>query len=147
SVVNGARIVGPALAGVLVAWLGEGLCFLLNGLSYIAVIVGLLKMQLSTERVERPVGSTLSHIKEGFEYVRNNQSIRAILLLLAFVSLCGLPYMVLMPIFADRVLGGGAHTLGLLMGAAGVGALGGALTLAIRRQVEGLGRIVALSVG
>jgi len=147
SVVNGARIVGPALAGVLVAWLGEGLCFLLNGVSYLAVIVGLLRMQLSTERVERPVGSTLSHLKEGFVYVRNNQPIRAILLLLAFVSLCGLPYMVLMPIFADRVLGGGPHTLGLLMGAAGVGALTGALTLAVRREVEGLGRIVALSGG
>jgi MFS family permease len=147
SVVNGARIVGPALAGILVAWLGEGLCFLLNGVSYIAVIVGLLRMQRSTDRAERPAGSTLSHLQEGFEYVRAHQPIRAILLLLAFVSLCGLPYMVLMPIFADRILGGGPHTLGLLMGAAGVGALGGALTLAVRRQVEGLGRIVALSVG
>ncbi|HEV8716097.1 MAG TPA: MFS transporter [Candidatus Binatia bacterium] len=146
SVVNSARIVGPALAGVLVAWLGEGLCFLLNGLSYVAVIVGLLRMQLHHNPAERPVGSPLTHLQEGFAYVRGTRPVRALLLLLALVSLCGFPYMVLMPIFADRILGGGPRTLGILMGAAGVGALGGALALAARRQVQGLGRIVALSV-
>ena len=146
SVVNSARIVGPALAGVLVAWLGEGLCFLLNGLSYVAVLVGLLRMRLHDSPAQRPSGSPLTHLQEGFAYVRGTRPVRALLLLLAFVSLCGFPYMVLMPIFADRILGGGPRTLGILLGAAGVGALGGALALAARRQVQGLGRIVALSV-
>jgi predicted MFS family arabinose efflux permease len=103
-------------------------------------------MQLHDNPVEQPVGSPLTHLQEGFAYVYGTRPVRALLLLLAFVSLCGFPYMVLMPIFADRILGGGPRTLGILLGAAGVGALGGAVALAARRQVQGLGRIVALSV-
>ncbi len=146
SMINGARIVGPALAGILVASIGEGLCFLLNGVSYIVVIIGLLSIRTGNSKVERPRGSALSNLKEGFDYVRRTRPVRALLLLIALVSICGLPYIVLMPIFAAQVLGAGARGLGILMGAAGVGALSGALTLAARRKVEGLGRVVALSV-
>lgn len=146
SMINGARIVGPALAGVIVAWLGEGLCFLLNGLSFIAVIAGLLAIRLDRKQSAQPDRSALSALKEGFDFVRSTRHVRALLMLVAFVSIFGLSYIVLMPIFADGVLGGGPRALGLLLGAAGIGALGGALTLAARREVHGLGRVVAVSV-
>jgi MFS family permease len=145
SMFNGARIVGPAIAGILVAKIGEGWCFFVNGVSYIAVIAGLLMM-----RVERPAAlaqaaSPLAHIIEGFDFARRAVPIRTILLLLGLVSLVAMPYVVLMPIFADRILHGGAKGLGILMGATGVGALLGALTLASREGVRGLGRLVAVS--
>jgi MFS family permease len=145
SMFNAARIIGPAIAGVLVARIGEGWCFFSNGVSYIAVIAGLLLM-----RVERPGqlargASPLAHIIEGFRFVRRTAPIRVLLLLLGLVSLVAMPYTVLMPIFADRVLHGGARGLGILMGATGVGALLGALTLASRSGVRGLGRWVAFS--
>ena len=145
SMFNGARIVGPAIAGILVAKIGEGWCFAVNGVSYLAVIAGLLMM-----RVERPMalakeGSPLTHIVEGFNFVRQTAPIRAILMLLGLVSLVAMPYVVLMPVFADKVLHGGARGLGILMGATGVGALFGALTLATRKGVRGLGRWVAFS--
>ena len=145
SMFNGARIVGPAIAGILVAKIGEGWCFAVNGVSYLAVIAGLLMM-----RVERPMalakeGSPLNHIIEGFNFVRQTTPIRAILMLLGLVSLVAMPYVVLMPVFADKVLHGGAKGLGILMGATGVGALCGALTLATRKGVRGLGRWVAFS--
>jgi len=146
TMVNGARIVGPAIAGLIVAWLGEGQCFLINALSYAVVIFGLLLIRIDRKDLERPHGSALADLKEGFEYVRRTGPVRAVLLLIALVSVCGLPYTVLMPIFADQVLGGGPRVLGILLGAAGVGALGGALTLAARPGPEGLGRVVALSV-
>jgi MFS family permease len=146
SMINGARIAGPALAGIIIAWLGEGLCFLLNGLSFIAVIAGLLAMRLDRKRSARADGSAISALKEGFDFVRGTRTVRALLLLVAFVSIFGLSYIVLMPIFADAVLDGGPRALGLLLGAAGVGALGGALTLAARREVRGLGRVVSASV-
>ncbi len=147
SMFNGARIIGPAIAGILVAKIGEGWCFFANGISYIAVIIGLLLMQL-----ERPVyrpakGSPLANIIEGFQFARQESPIRALLLLLGLVSLVSMPYTVLMPIFADKVLHGGARGLGILMGATGVGALLGALTLATRTGVRGLGRWVAFSCG
>ncbi len=155
SMFNGARVIGPAVAGVLVARLGEGWCFFANGVSYIAVIVGLLLM-----KVESPAraiaGSPIEHIVEGFRFVNDTAPIRALLMLLGIVSMTGMPYVVLMPIFADKILhtGGqelasliGAHDLGavrlgILMGAAGVGALLGALTLAVRSGVKGLSRWV-----
>jgi MFS family permease len=146
SMINSARIVGPAIAGLIVAWLGEGLCFLLNGLSYVAVIAGLFVIRTTAARARQPEGSAISALKEGFDYVRKTGPVRALLFLVAFVSIFGLSYIVLMPIFADRVLGGGALAFGLMLGAAGVGALAGALTLAGRREVRGLGRVVALSV-
>src|SRR5438874_1167907 len=143
SMFNGARIVGPAIAGVLVASVGEGWCFFINAVSYIAVITGLLMMNV---KFSRPVhiASPLEQIKEGFRYVRNTGPIRALLLLLGLVSLVGMPYAVLMPIFADRILHVGARGLGLLMGATGVGALLGALTLAAKQSVKGLGKWVAV---
>ena len=146
SMFNGARIVGPAIAGILVAGVGEGWCFFGNAVSYIAVIIGILLMKVT--HVARPrTGSTFSHIAEGFGYVYATKPVRALLLLLGLVSLMGMPYAVLMPIFADQYLGGGASTLGFLMGASGIGALLAALTLASRRQVFGLGRWIAFACG
>jgi len=142
SMFNGARVIGPAIAGILVAKIGEGWCFFANAVSYIAVIIGLLLM-----RVQSPVrvvmASPFEHMMEGFRFVNRTAPIRALLLLLGLVSLVGMPYVVLMPIFADQILHGGARGLGILMGATGVGALLGALTLAFREGVKGLGRWVA----
>jgi MFS family permease len=145
SMFNGARIVGPALAGVLVASIGEGWCFFANGISYIAVIIGLLMMRVDAPGKLAGDGSQLQHILEGFRFAMSTGPIRAILLLLGLVSLVGMPYTVLMPIFADRILHGGARGLGILMGATGVGALLGALTLASRSGLSGLGRWITLS--
>jgi len=145
SMFNAARIVGPAVAGVLVARIGEGWCFLANGLSYIAVIVGLLLMRPPRPYYLGSSASPLEHFVEGFRFAWGNAPIRALLLLLGLVSLVGMPYTVLMPIFADRILHGGARGLGILMGATGVGALLGALTLATRQGVRGLSRWVAFS--
>jgi MFS family permease len=145
SMVNGARIVGPAVAGILVASVGEGWCFFINAASYVAVIAGLLMMRITRhERVPLP-GSALANIAEGFRFVAQTAPVRALLVLLGVISLMGMPYAVLMPIFADRILHGGASGLGLLMGASGAGALVGALSLAVRRGMRGLGRWVALS--
>jgi MFS family permease len=147
SMVNGARVVGPAVAGLLVAAVGEGWCFLLNGISYLAVIAGLLLMNVPTRPKTRPERSVLRDTIEGFRFVTETAPVRALLLLLGLVSLAGMPYAVLMPIFADQVLHGGPRGLGLLMGATGVGALAGALSLAMRSGVSGLGRWVATSAG
>jgi MFS family permease len=146
SMFNGARIVGPAIAGILVAAVGEGWCFFANAVSYIAVIVGLLMMKI-TPVTRKQASSAFSHIAEGFRYVATTKPIRALLLLLGLVSLTGMPYAVLMPIFADQYLGGGSSTLGFLMGASGVGALTAALVLASRKAVFGLGRWVAFACG
>ncbi len=145
SMFNGARIIGPAIAGILVASIGEGWCFFVNGVSYIAVIAGLLLMKLQPRSYQQPAGSPLEHIVEGFRFVRRTAPIRAILLLLGLISLVAMPYTVLMPVFADRILHGGARGLGILMGATGVGALLAALTLATRTGVYGLGRWVAFA--
>ncbi len=144
SMFNGARIIGPAIAGVLVASIGEGWCFFANAVSYIAVIVGLLLMQV--ERIRRVhETSPLEHIIEGFQFVRRTLPIRDLLLLLGLVSLVGMPYSVLMPIFAAKILHSGARGLGILMGATGVGALIGALMLAAKSGIGGLGRWVVVS--
>jgi len=142
SMFNGARIVGPAIAGILVAAVGEGWCFFGNAVSYIAVITGLLMMRISPVIHPRH-GSALAHIAEGFGYVAKTRPIRSILLLLGLVSLMGMPYAVLMPVMADHYLGGGSSTLGFLMGASGIGAVVAALVLASRKEVFGLGRWVA----
>ena len=143
SMFNGARVIGPAVAGILVAKIGEGWCFFANAVSYIAVIIGLLMMRVeSPPRVSMP--SPFEHMMEGFRFVNRTAPIRALLLLLGLVSLVGMPYVVLMPIFADKILHGGAQGLGILMGSTGVGALLGALTLAFRAGVRGLGRWVAV---
>ncbi|HJZ52264.1 MAG TPA: MFS transporter [Candidatus Acidoferrales bacterium] len=145
SMFNGARVIGPAIAGILVARIGEGWCFFANAVSYIAVIIGLLMMKLGPLRTASKDSSPFEHIAEGFRFVRRTKPILALVLLIGLVSLVAVPYSVLMPIFADRVLHSGAHGLGILMGATGIGALLGALTLAIRRGVQGLGRVVGLS--
>lgn len=140
SMVNSARILGPAIAGILVAAIGEGWCFFANAVSYIAVITGLLLMVLAPhERVKSAI-SALESIKEGFRFVGGAGPIRALLLLLGLVSITGMPYTVLMPIFAGSVLHSGAKGLGWLMGASGVGALIGTLALAAKKQIRGLGR-------
>ncbi len=146
SMFNGARIVGPAIAGLLVAAIGEGWCFFLNALSYVAVIGGLILMRINIE-IRPKVGSAISNIAEGFGFVAKTSPVRALLLLLGLVSLMGMPYAVLMPIFADKILGGGSSTLGFLMGASGFGALIAALSLAARKEVFGLGRWVAFASG
>ena len=148
SMVNGARLLGPAVAGVLIAVVGEGWCFAIDSGSYLAVIASLLAMRLSPE--PRPAGGrprVVADLVEGVRYVAGFAPIRAILALLAFVSLTAMPYAVLMPVFASQVLHGGPHTFGLLMASTGVGALGGALYLASRRTVLGLGRLIALAGG
>jgi MFS family permease len=145
SMFNGARVIGPSIAGILVASIGEGWCFAANSISYNAVIVGLLLMHVNRAPVETLRVSPFEHIVEGFRFVWDTGPIRALLLLLGLVSLVAMPYSVLMPIFAAKILNGNARTLGVLMGATGVGALGGALTLASRSGVKGLGRWVAIA--
>ncbi len=139
---NAARVMGPAVAGILVSLVGEGWCFLANGVSYLAVIAGLLMMSIRPRTAPESHQSVLAELVEGFRFVRGAMPVRVLLLLLGLVSIVGTPYTVLMPIFADQILHGGARGLGLLMGATGLGAIGGALTVASRRGVRGLGRMV-----
>jgi len=147
SMVNGARLLGPSIAGILIAAFGEGICFLLNGLSYIAVIVALLAMRITVHGPSQSQKDLLGHFKDGIKYAFGFPPIRSILMLLALVSLMGMPYTVLMPIFAKDILHGGPHTLGFLMGSVGAGALTGAAYLASRRSVVGLGKIIPLAAG
>jgi len=144
SMVNMARLIGPSLAGIIIAAVGEGYCFLIDGISYIAVIVSLLAMRIKPQQ-QRRTGDVWRELRDGWAYVSQSVAIRSILLLLALVSLFGMPYTVLMPIFAGNILHGGPHTLGFLMGASGVGALMGAFQLATRGSVLGLGRLAGLS--
>ncbi len=143
SMFNGARVVGPAVAGLLVAAVGEGWCFLLNGLSYTAVITGLLLMEVPARPMAAARGLVLHDAIEGFRFVVRTAPVHALLALLGVVSFAGMPYSVLMPVFAESILHSGPKGLGLLMGASGLGALGGALALVSRRGVRGLGRWVA----
>jgi MFS family permease len=142
SMFNSARIIGPAIAGIVVATVGEGWCFFANGISYIAVIAGLLMMRLTRRTELQKHGSPLENMIEGFRFARHTAPVQALLLLTGFVSLAAMPYTVLMPIFAGRILHGGARQLGLLMMMTGVGALLGALTLASKPSVSGLGKWV-----
>ncbi len=144
SMFNGARVIGPAIAGILVAKIGEGWCFAANSISYIAVIVGLALMHVHCAP-RASDHSPIEDIIEGFRWVEQTKVIRALLLLIGMMSLVAMPYTVLMPVFADKILHGGARGLGILMGATGVGALLGALTLAAKTGVKGLGRWVTIS--
>ncbi len=149
SIVNMARIVGPALAGLLVATVGEGWCFLINGLSYFAVLFALTRIRLDegdrrgSARPRAGIRSALREMREGFAFVSRSLPMRSLLLLIGLVSLVGMPYVVLMPIFADQILGSGSGTLGLLLGANGLGALASALLLAMRSSACGLERWVS----
>jgi MFS family permease len=147
SMVNAARLIGPSIAGLVIAAVGEGYCFLIDGLSFIAVIVSLLAMRVTplAARAVRP--DMLAELREGWEYVSTFVPIRSILLLLAAISLVGMPYTVLMPVVAVNILHGGPDTLGFLMAASGVGALAGAIHLAARKSVLGLGRLIAITAG
>jgi MFS family permease len=145
SMFNASRVIGPAIAGLLVAGIGEGWCFFANGASYIAVIIGLLMMDVQRRSLIGQAGSPLANIIEGFRFVMQHRPVHALLALLGVVSLTGMPYSVLMPIFADKILHGGPKALGTLMGATGIGALSAALLLASRKSLKGLGTWVAAS--
>jgi MFS family permease len=145
SMVNVARLIGPSLAGMLIAATNEAWCFLIDGISYMAVIASLLMMRLDVPAVRRAVKSTFAELKEGWTYVSGFVPIRVILFLFAAVSLMGMPFVVLMPVFAAKVLNGGPHTLGFLMGSMGVGALISALSLAARKSVRGLIRMIPMA--
>jgi len=147
SLVNGARLLGPSVAGILIAAVGEGMCFLLNGISYIAVIIALLSMRIASKEPVVHKTRILQEVKEGFTYVFRVGPIRSILLLFALVSFMGMPYQVLMPLFAGEVFHGGPDTLGFLMGATGIGALIGTFYLASRKNAIGLGKITVSTAG
>lgn len=143
SMFNAARLVGPSIAGVMIATAGEAWCFLLDGVSYFAVIIALLAMK-NVRRLDRPAAhpGIVEHLLEGWRYVFGFRPIRSLILQLAWLCLIAMPFSVLMPVFADEILGGGPHTLGFLMAASGLGALAGALWLTTRRSVVGLGRVI-----
>jgi MFS family permease len=145
SMFNGARLVGPAIAGLIIARVGSGMCFLIDGLSYIAVIASLLAMKLKSRKIPKQTTNIWQRLKEGFIYAFGFPPIRAILLLLALFSFMGMPYTVLVPVFATNILQGGAETLGFLMAAVGVGALIAGIYLSSRQSILGLGKIIAFS--
>ena len=145
SMANGARLIGPAIAGLVIAAVGEGWCFLIDGVSYFAVIASLMMMRIELAPLRRRSESMFEQMREGWDYVRTFRPIRTILLLFALTTLMGFSYSVLLPIFAGQVLRGGATTLGWLTGASGVGALASALSLAVRKTVVGLTRMLRLA--
>jgi MFS family permease len=145
SMANGARLIGPAIAGVLIAAFGEGWCFLIDGFSYFAVIASLLMMRIKPMDIRRSTSSMFEQMREGWDYVRTFRPIRTILMLFALTSLMGYPYMVLLPVFAGQMLHGGAATLGWLTGASGIGAFASALSLAVRKSVVGLTRMLQIA--
>jgi MFS family permease len=146
TIFNMARLVGPSIAGITISLVGEGMCFLLNGISFLAVIAALLAMKFNRKPPPPKQQGILEGLKEGIDYAYHSVPIRSILMMMGLLCLIGLPYTVMMPAFAREVLHGGAHTLGFLMGASGAGALTGAIFLAFRRNVTGLGRWIGLSV-
>jgi MFS family permease len=143
SIFNGARVVGPALAGFAIAWVGEGWCFFLNGVSFLAVIGALLAMRVSHARPQAGKDSPFRAFIQGFRYAMSDPPVRSALLMLSALSLFGLQYSVFFPIFADSILHGGAKGMGLLMSTAGVGAVVGALYFAGRTSYTGLARWIA----
>jgi MFS family permease len=142
TMVNGARLLGPAIAGITIAAVGEGYCFLIDGLSYLAVIASLAAMRIETQSAPKPATGMLEQLKEGWTYVSTFAPIRTVLVLFAIVSFMGIPYTVLMPVFATQILHGGPHALGFLMGAVGVGSTLAALALAARKSVRGLYKLL-----
>ena len=145
SMANGARLIGPAFAGMIIALIGEGWCFLIDGVSYFAVIASLLVMRVKPEELRQAAAGMFEQMREGWEYVKSYAPIRTVLLLLALLCLMGWPYSVLLPVFAGEVLHGGAHTLGWLTAASGVGAFASAISLALRKSVAGLTRMLQVS--
>ncbi|HXB26760.1 MAG TPA: MFS transporter [Gemmatimonadaceae bacterium] len=145
SMANGARLVGPALAGLIIGVHGEGWCFLIDGVSYCAVIASLLLMRVSRVDMHRASSNMLAQMREGWDYVSTFRPIRTILLFFALLSLMGYSYSVLLPVFAGQILHGDARTLGWLTGASGVGALISALSLTVRKSVLGLTRMLQIA--
>ena len=145
SMANGARLIGPAIAGIVIASLGEAWCFLIDGVSYFAVIASLLMMHITPLDIHRKAKSMMGQMREGWDYVRNFRPIRTILFLFAVVGLMGWPYSVLLPVFAAQILHGGPATLGWLTGASGIGAFISAVSLAVRKSVRGLTRMLQIS--
>jgi MFS family permease len=143
SIFNGARVIGPAVAGFTIVLVGEGWCFFLNGVSFIAVLVALLLMRIERSEGQRAKESPLRSFVQGFRFAMSDVPIRSALLLLSGLSLFGLQYAVFLPIYAKDILHGGAKVLGLLMSAAGVGAVLGALQFATRTEYKGLTRWIA----
>src|ERR1700747_2960833 len=140
SIFNGARVVGPAIAGFAIAWIGEGWCFFLNGVSFLAVILALMAMRIQPIERKPSTESPLHSLLQGFRFAMSDRPIRSALFLLSMLSLLGLQYSVFMPIFANDILHVGARGLGLLMSAAGVGAVLGALQFAARTSYKGLAK-------
>jgi MFS family permease len=145
TMVNGSRIIGPSISGLIIAATGEGWCFAIDAISYLAVIASLLAMRDWRPSGDHSGARMVDELKAGFAYVSGFQPVRTALLLLALISIMGMPYTVLMPAIASRVLHGGPHTLGFLMTATGLGAVSGALYLASRRSVVGLGRVIPIA--
>ena len=142
---NSARIIGPTIAGIVIAAANEGICFIINGISFLFVIASLLMMKITPPKTKPPRKEVLHELKEGFSYVTSFAPLKFIMLLLSLVSLVGMPYLVLMPIFASKILRGNSLTLGFLMASAGAGALTGSIYLAYRKTVLGLGRIISIA--
>ena len=147
SMVNSARLLGPSIAGVLIASIGEGICFFINGVSYLFVIISLLLMRVHSQKKRTQNPNVFKALKEGFSYTFSFVPIKSIILLLGLISLMGMPYAVLMPIFAKEILHGGSHTFGFLMGASGIGAFLGAIYLASRKSILGLEKVIPISAG
>jgi MFS family permease len=145
SMANGARLIGPAIAGMLIAAVGEGWCFLIDGVSYFPVIASLLMMRIRPVTLRRRAATMVEEIREGWDYIRKFRPIRTVLLLFSLTSLMGYPYTVLLPVFAGDILHGGAHTLGWLTGASGIGAVISGLSLTLRKSVTGLTRMLQIS--
>lgn len=147
SIFNSARLIGPSIAGILLATIGEGICFLINGLSYLVVIASLLRMKIVPRIINKKNTHVLKELKEGFSYTVGFKPIKSIILLFGLVGLMGMPYSVLLPVFAKEILKGGSHTYGFLMGASGLGALTGALYLASKKSIRGVWKILPSSAG
>jgi len=145
SMVNLSRVIGPSIGGMIIAAVGEAWCFFIDGVSYIAVIASLVAMRVVARELPPPTTKIIDELRDGFRYVSGFPPVRSALLLLALVATMGMPYTVLMPAIARNVLHGDSHTLGFLMTASGCGALAGALYLASRPTVLGLGRVIAIS--
>ena len=142
SMVNAARLIGPSVAGVLIAYFGEGCCFLINGISYLFVITTLSFIKIKRDVIAISGKNIYQEFREGFSYTFNHLTIRTLILLLALVSLVGMPYTILMPVFAGKILHGSSHTFGFLMAATGIGALAGSLYMASRKTVAGLEKLI-----
>jgi MFS family permease len=146
SIFNGSRLVGPAVAGVIVAAAGEGVCFLINGISYIAVIAAFVSMNVSYIKSKKTGKNLFADMNEGFSYALRFIPIRDLLILIASISLFGMTFPVLLPVFASKVFGGGSHTFGILVSASGCGAFLATIYLAMRNSIDGLGRVMNLAV-